>query len=199
MKYICQIYKFLICIFLSEGKIIRTNIIYYKTVFIKVNLFKYFFYLFDKNISSKLKELDTCIDDQVKFNQLISDLITNLDFEDSETKKNEEKKEAKNEDSSPENKQDENNASKEEDKNNNTDLNVLDTSFESLSENSDSDENEAKETSVDESVVKRNQKNLFKEKYKIFTNEYDEIKNAEDLEKEDERRRKLAPSHKREN
>ena len=142
--------------------------------------------LFDKNISSKLKELDTCIDDQVKFNQLISDLITNLDFEDSETKKNEEKKEAKNEDSSPENKQDENNASKEEDKNNNTDLNVLDTSFESLSENSDSDENEAKETSVDESVVKRNQKNLFKEKYKIFTNEYDEIKNAEDLEKEEE-------------
>jgi len=38
----------------------------------------------------------------------------------------------------------------------------------------------------DPNLSKKNQKNLLKEKYKIFTSKFDEIKNAEDLENEEE-------------
>ena len=38
--------------------------------------------LFDKNLNKKLNQLDDCVDDQNKFNQLIADLIENLNFED---------------------------------------------------------------------------------------------------------------------
>ena len=43
-----------------------------------------------------------------------------------------------------------------------------------------------KKSDVNPSLVKRNQKNLFKEKYKVFTNKYDEVKNAEELENDEE-------------
>ena len=47
--------------------------------------------LFNKNLNKNLKELDGCIENQGKFNQLVADLIENLDFEDSDTKEKEEK------------------------------------------------------------------------------------------------------------
>ena len=56
--------------------------------------------LFDKNLKQNFKKLDNCINDQNEFNKLIADLITNLDFEDQETKEKEEKKEASDDDSS---------------------------------------------------------------------------------------------------
>ena len=56
--------------------------------------------LFDKNLKQRLKELNNCIENQNKFNQLVADLIDNLDFEDSDSKEKEEKKEATKEDSS---------------------------------------------------------------------------------------------------
>ena len=37
---------------------------------------------FDKSLSKKLKKLDSCVQDQSKFNQLVADIINNLDFED---------------------------------------------------------------------------------------------------------------------
>ena len=140
--------------------------------------------LFDKNVSKKLKALDRCIKNQSKFSKLITDLIDNLDFEDSDSKEKEEEKTTK-EDSSTSNKNNKEDGSskKQEDQSSDSDLNVLETSPESFNENDDLNQ---KEVSGDPSLLKKNQKNLSKEKYKIFTSLYDEIKNAEELENENE-------------
>ena len=143
--------------------------------------------LFDKNLKKRLKELDGCIESQDKFSQLIVDLINNLDFEDSNSKDKEEKQTSKNDDSSPDKKDEENSSTqKDKDQNNESDLNVLDSSFESLDENDDNTEKETKEVIGDPNLVGKNKNNLIKEKYKIFTNKYDEVKNAEELEKDEE-------------
>ena len=100
-------------------------------------------------------------------------------------KKKKKKKDATKEDSSQSEKSDEENdlLQKEKDQNSYSDLNALGNSFETSSENEDSNQ---KEVEGDPSLIKKNQKNLLKEKYKIFTNEYDEIANAEKLENDDE-------------
>ena len=141
--------------------------------------------LFDKNLKQRLKELDNCIQNQHKFNQLIVELIDNLDFEDANSKEKEEEKDSTKEDSSQsEAKNDEKDLSqKEEKESNDSDLNVVENSLEASSEDKSSNK---KEIEGDPSLIKKNQKNLLKEKYKVFTNEYDEIANAEKLENDDE-------------
>ena len=144
--------------------------------------------LFDKNLKQGLKELDNCIEDQNEFNQLVADLIDNLDFEDSNSKDGEEKKDTLKEDSSSSDKSNEENdlSQKEQDQSGDSDLNVLESSFESFNESDDSSKKETKEVSGNPSLLKKNQKNLLKQKYKIFTSKYDEVKNAEELENDDE-------------
>ncbi len=144
--------------------------------------------LFDKNLKQKLKKLDSCIEKQNDFNQLIANLIDKLDFEDSNSKDKEEKRETTQEDSASSEKNNDDNelSQKEQDESSDADLNVLESNFESLSENKDSDEKKAKEVTGDPNLLKKNQKNLLKEKYKIFTNQYDEVKNAEELENDEE-------------
>ena len=88
--------------------------------------------LFDKNLKQKLKELDNCIENQSKFDQLVANLINNLDFEDSDLNEKEEKKETKKEDSSQSEKDNEKNDSskKEDGQDNDSGLNVAEHSFE---------------------------------------------------------------------
>tara|TARA_Y100000590_G_scaffold275062_1_gene308856 strand:- start:3859 stop:5670 length:1812 start_codon:yes stop_codon:yes gene_type:complete len=144
--------------------------------------------LFDKNLKQKLKELDNCIENQNEFSQLVAQLIDDLDFDDDNSKDQEEQKNSSNEDSSSsESKNEENSLSeKEQDKKDDSDLNILESNLETFNENDDLSEKEEKEVNTDSSFNKRTQKDLQKQKYKIFTNEYDEIKNAEELENEDE-------------
>ena len=141
--------------------------------------------LFDKNLKQKLQELDSCIENQKKFDQLIADLINNFDFEDSDSKEEEEKKETKKEDSSqPEKDSAENNLSeKGENQNSDLDLNVFENSLESSNGNQDSHQ---EEMDGNPSYIKNKQKKSLKEKYKVFTNKFDEEKNAEDLENDQE-------------
>ena len=141
--------------------------------------------LFDKNFKQKLKELDKCTENQNKFSQLVADLIDNLDFKDSDSKEKEEKREAQKEDSPQSEKNNEENdpSQKDENQSEDSDLNVFESNFDSSDENQDSNK---KEVDVNPSLVKRNQKNLLKEKYKVFTNKYDEVKNAEELENDEE-------------
>jgi len=140
--------------------------------------------LFDKNLNKKLKELDINIENQSKFGQLIANLIENLDFDDSDSKEKEEKQETTKEDNSQFEKNDEENnlPQKEDGQSNDYDLD----SFESFSENDDSNQKEMKEVMGDPNLVKENKKNLLKEKYKVFTNEFDAEQNAEELENENE-------------
>ena len=141
--------------------------------------------LFDQNLKKKLKELNNCIENQNKFGQLVVDLINNLDFEDPDSKEKEEKREIDKEDSSQSEKNDEENDLSQKDRSQSevSDLNVFETNADSSDESQDSSQ---KEVDGNPSLVKINQKNLFKEKYKIFTNQNDEIKNAEKLENDEE-------------
>ena len=141
--------------------------------------------LFDQNLKKRLKELNNCIENQNKFGQLVVDLINNLDFEDPDSKEKEEKSEIEKEDSSQSEKNDEENDLSQKDRSQSevSDLNVFETNADSSDESQDSSQ---KEVDGNPSLVKINQKNLFKEKYKIFTNQYDEINNAEKLENDEE-------------
>jgi cobaltochelatase CobT len=141
--------------------------------------------LFDKNLKNNLKKLNDCKNDQTEFSELVVDMIESLDFADPNSKEKEEKKETSQENSSQSEKDDEANDSSEnsESENNSSNLSSPEKSFETYSESEDSAE---KESDRDASLIKDNQKLKSKEKYKVFTNEYDEIKNAEDLETDKE-------------
>ena len=141
--------------------------------------------LFDKNLKHKLNELDNCADNQNKFSKLIADLINNINFEDTDSKKEEEEKNTKKEDSSNPEKNNEENDSyeKEENQSAEAELSALDINFDTSDENQDSTD---KEVNVEASQLKNLKKKFIKGKYKIYTNEYDEVINAEDLEKDEE-------------
>jgi len=141
--------------------------------------------LLDKNLKKKLEELESCIENQKQFNQLSANLIGNLDFKDSDSKK-EEKTEEEN---SPklENKDEGNDQTqKEDDKGNEADLDMFESSFETANEKESSDKKEVKEIDGDSQLMKNGKNNLLKEKYKVYTDKYDETKNAEELENDNE-------------
>ncbi len=143
--------------------------------------------LFDKNLKQKLKELDNCVENQHKFNQLVADLIDKLEFEDTNKEDKEEKTETSKDDtSSSENNKEENNLTKDEFSKDDFNLNVLEGNFDYSDENNSPEDQETQDTNSDLNLSKINRKNLQKQKYKIFTDSYDEIKNAEQLENETE-------------
>ena len=144
--------------------------------------------LFDKNLKKKLKELDDCLENQSKFNHIASEMINKLDFADTNSKEKEEQNETQKNKSSSENDSGENNQANKEEENqeNEYNFNIDDADINSMNENDSLNQNEAEEIKGDPNLKKRYQKNLFKDNYKIFTNEYDEIKEAEELENEEE-------------
>ena len=143
--------------------------------------------LFDKNLKKKLLELESCIENQKQFNQLSADLIGNLDFEDSDSKKeNEEKNEKENSPKSENKDEGSDQPQKEDDKDSKTNLNIFESSFETANEKESSDKKEVKEIDTDSQLTKNGRNNLLKEKYKVYTDKYDETKNAEDLENDNE-------------
>ena len=86
-----------------------------------------------------------------------------------------------------ENDNDENNLTQDENEvTENSGLNLTESNLESFKESKDMDKKESAEVDENPNLFRKNQKNLQKEKYKVFTNEYDETKNAEELENEDE-------------
>ena len=140
--------------------------------------------LFDKNLSSKLKQLDKFIENQNKFGHLVSSLIDNLHLEEIDSKKKEKQEEtAKENSSSDENDREMNQPEKEKEQSVDSDFSIAENEFKPTDENEDSKETAEKEVSPNQKLVN---KNLDKKKYKIFTNLYDEVKNAEDLENENE-------------
>jgi len=143
--------------------------------------------LFDKNLRQNLKKLDSCIENQSEFNKLVANLIDSLDFEDTDTNEKNEKKAENDASSLPEGNDEEDSMSKREDKeNSDSNLNAFESNFESSNENKDSDKEESEETAADPNLMRENKNELLKQKYKIFTNSYDEIKHAEELENESE-------------
>jgi cobaltochelatase CobT len=143
--------------------------------------------MFDKNLKKKLKELEDCIENQKQFNQLSASLIGNLNIDNSDSKK--EKEEKTEEENSPksENKDEENGQSKkEDDKGGETDLSIFESSFETSSEKESSDTKEVDEIDGKPQLNNSSKKKLLKENYKVYTDKYDETKNAEELENDNE-------------
>ena len=142
--------------------------------------------LFDKNLNKKFSELDNSLKNQSKFSHIMVELIDNLDFEDSDAMEKEEKNEATKDNSSSEDENEENKPTDNEKKQeNDPNINAIQGDSESFKENEDSDNKSFTKEEIDENS-RKNFKNLLKQKYKIFTNEYDEIIEAENLEKTDE-------------
>ena len=143
--------------------------------------------IFDKNLKNKLKDLEDCIENQKQFNQLSASLIGNLNFDDSDSKK--EKEEKTEEENSPksENKDEGNDQSKkEDDKSAETDLNIFESSFETSNEKESADKKEVNEIDGESQINNGSKKKLIKENYKVYTDKYDETKNAEELENDSE-------------
>ncbi len=140
--------------------------------------------LFDKNLKKKLQKLENCIENQREYSKLISNLIDNLDFEDTDPNEQEKKENTKEDSAKSENNSEEQDLNqKEEQQSESSDLNALDDNFESSVENQETDQ---KEVEGEPSVLKNDKKSFSVEKYKVFTNIYDEIKKAEELEKDEE-------------
>ena len=176
----------------SDVPITEAFELYLRTHFFKVKtnntakkILSYWKDLLDKNLKKNLKELDSCVEDQTKFNKMIAKLINNLEFDDSDNKEKEE--ETKNDNSLSDN-ADESNASKEQEENQelSAEFNVADIDTDALNENDNSNKNETKEPGGDPSAQKVDINKKLIGKYKIFTKEYDEIKDADEFEKEDE-------------
>ncbi len=142
--------------------------------------------LFDKNLKTKLDDLDECINNQQKFNHLIAEIIGNLKFEDSDSKEKEEQKETSNENSSSQNNEEEGIDDQKENSQSEADFNVVDDDINSLSETDNASNDEVKESNENLKTQRKNKNVLLKENYKIYTNEYDEVAEAEDLESEEE-------------
>ena len=143
---------------------------------------------FDKNVKKKFNDLDKSIENQSKYSQIMTELINSLDFEDSESNEKDEKKEDKADNSaSNESKENEDNSPDyDENQENSAESNVIDSNPETLNDNKDLDESDAREVAGSPSSFERNKKNILKDKYKIFTSEYDEINEAKELENESE-------------
>jgi len=149
--------------------------------------FKNFKKEFDSKLKKKLKTLNESLDDQLKFNSLISNLISEMDIKD---EFNQEKDQENDDQKSNSKKTQENDSKGKEKQEQNQEISV-DAGFPDTENSSDeSHENsEALEIENQSNLPKqrKTQKNNFDDKkYKAFTNEFDEIIKAEELETEEE-------------
>ena len=144
--------------------------------------------LFDKNLKNHLKKLDNSVKNQGEYSQITAKLIEDLNYKDSESQEQQEKQENENENSLSDNNNEENNSEnkKQEEQQENSIQSDLDSNAETENINENSNEHQAKETQGDPNLIRENKDRFTKDKYKIFTSEYDEIKPAEDLENEEE-------------
>ena len=144
--------------------------------------------LFDKNLKVKLKTLDKCVKNQSEFNHIIAELIDNLSFEDSDSKEGEKKNETMEDNllSEKDNKENDSTGTEEEKNRSDAEFNMEESSMDSFDKDNNLNQNEVKEVKGNPSLFRKDQQNLLKDSYKVFTNEYDEVKEAEDLENKDE-------------
>ena len=139
--------------------------------------------IFDKNLKQGIQQLKGHINDQNKFNLITSQLISNLELEETDTtEENEKNKEAPNDSGQTDKTTEENNPFNQESAEQELELNMMENNLLSVNENDDTKENEAEDENGIPSPLKSKYNNLKKNKYNIFTSEFDEIAKAEDLE-----------------
>ena len=140
----------------------------------------------NEKFKSKIKQLSELTNDQAKYNSLISSLISNMDLDDSVDE--EEKKQEENKDENqknPKNQEQKADEQKQEQQEMSIESGVPD--LENQTKESDQDGEEVEIEDKSKSDFKRNNRNtLLDLKYKVYTEEFDEIIKAEDLENSEE-------------
>ncbi len=141
----------------------------------------------DLKLKKKIEKLSDLTQDQGKFNSLISDLISKMSLDENlneEEKKEEDNSKDKNQ-KDPKNQEQKAEKQKEEDKEMSIETGAPDLENQASESNQDGEEIEIQDES--KSDMRRNFKNQLGDlKYKFYTDEFDEIISAEDLETEKE-------------
>ena len=163
---------------------LRSNIFNYKNN----KNYKSFKKEFDEKLKKSLKPLNSLVKDQLKFNSMMSGLISEMEIE--EDTNDEQKKESKNEEDTRSSQTEDNDRIKQENQDQNNEMAIETSSelMEDLAEENDQDSDilEIEKFFDSQNQKKRTTSNFGDKKYKIFTDEYDEIIQAEELESDDE-------------
>ncbi len=136
---------------------------------------------------AKISELRNVALDQEKFNSIISKLISDMSLD--ENVNEEEKRDEENDNNDKKSKSEDNEQNLKETKENNEEMSIESGIPDLDNETKDSDKTDEElglEDSARPDLKKRNLKNLEDLKYKIYTEEFDEIIKAEDLESMEE-------------
>ena len=139
----------------------------------------------NEKFKGKIKELSNLTHDQAKYNSLISNLISNMNLDENfeEEEKNEEKEDENKKNST--NKEQKTKEKEQEQQEMSIDSGIPDLEHQASDSDKDFEEIEVEDKSKSE--LKKNIKNNFGDyKYKAYTEEFDEIIKAEDLENEEE-------------
>jgi cobaltochelatase CobT len=142
---------------------------------------------FNKTFKKKIKIITDSLENQSKFSSLVSDLISDLDIDDGfeqEESKTDDKENNNNDGKFDDNQQ--NTKKKRDEENQEMSIDSGAPNLENLSADADNDseEIEIEDSSSEPYKRKTSLKNFGDEKYKSYTDEFDEIIKAEDLESE---------------
>ncbi len=139
----------------------------------------------NERFKGKIKELSNLTHDQAQYNSLISNLISNMNLDENfeEKEKNDEKEDENKKNST--NKEQKTKEKEQEQQEMSIDSGIPDLEHQASESDKDFEEIEVEDKSKSE--LKKNIKNNFGDyKYKAYTEEFDEIIKAEDLENEEE-------------
>ena len=163
---------------------LRSNIFNYKNN----KNYKSFKKEFDEKLKKSLKPLNSLVEDQLKFNLMMSELIAEMEIE--EDTNDEHKQESKNEEDTRSSQTEDNDRITQENQDQNNEM-AIETSAEVMEDLAEENDQDSDILEIEKFFDSQNQKkrtisNFGDKKYKIFTDEYDEIIQAEELESEDE-------------
>ncbi len=139
----------------------------------------------NEKFKSSIKELNNLTHDQAQYNSMISDLISNMNLD--ENFDEEEKKEEKEDDNkkNPTNKEHQSKEKEQEQQEMSVDSGIPDLEHQASESDKDFEEIEVEDKSKSE-FKKKSRNKLGDHKYKAYTEEFDEIIKAEELENEEE-------------
>ena len=144
--------------------------------------------VFDKNLKKGVEQLKTHTSNQNKFNSEMAQLISTLNFSDTNTEEDDEKNNQTPDDSKQsddDNSKESNPLNQKSDEKQEIELGMIENAFDDL-ENEDNFNNNEIDEMKGNPVQRKLNINLQKDKYKIFTTEFDEIAKAENLEDKNE-------------
>ena len=142
----------------------------------------------DENLKNKIEKLNNSLFDQEKYNSLISNLISEMEIEDKNDSQEEEKENQQDNNNQENQANEKSDQSAKEKENDQMSIEAGLPDVENLSDENNLDEEsvEIEDTLNEPGQNEKEIKNIRDKKYKTYTQEYDEIIAAEDLESEEE-------------